>query len=103
MRNETYLETHIRNTSDYGGFMCFNETQDFFVTHTANRQIGLFMCPTVICLYLYVFYESIKKKKWIREPILTTRQWDQTYCKLSLWLVQLVQLLIPVNVIYLIL
>jgi hypothetical protein len=61
------------------------------------------MCPLVILLYLYVFYESTKKKKWIRDPIPTTRQYDQTYCYLSLMLVQIVQLLIPVNVVYLIL
>jgi hypothetical protein len=61
------------------------------------------MCPLVILLYLYAFFESTKKKKWIRYPIPTTRQYDQTYCYLSLMLVQIVQLLIPVNIVYLIL
>ena len=103
------LSLHFQNSKIYGDFMCINSTyfgKDSDSADTGNiqqnyRLITLLLILIVLSLYIYIYYESTKKKRWIKQPIQTTRQWDQTYCYLSLWLVWLVQLLIIINVFYL--
>ena len=88
--NDQYDFNKINN---YSTFMCFREDESVVMT---------FFCTLVLCMNVYILFESKKKYRWIREPKMTqSRDWDQTYCYLSLTMVRWVQILITLSIIYL--
>ena len=54
--------------NSYSEFMCFGADQSAIMT---------FFCTLVLCMNIYILFESKKKLKWIKEPKMNSyRTWD---------------------------
>ena len=55
--------------NSYSDFMCFRDDQSVVMT---------FFCTMILCLNVYILFESKKKYKWIRQPKMNNMNcnWD---------------------------
>ena len=76
---------------DYSG----NDTENQSFYSYSMIVVGILL----MVVSIYLFYESTKKREWIRQPMVTSKNFSQTYCYLSLTLITWVQIYLVIIIV----